>query len=42
MLMESSFLEQRDPSFMAEYYSTPSTLAVEYLNIMVIGMKNFG
>ena len=36
------FLEQRDTSFMAEYYSTPGTSAVDILNIMLIGMKLFG
>ena len=32
------YLEQRDTSFMAEYYSTPDTQAVDILT----GMKNFG
>jgi hypothetical protein len=35
---ESTFLEKRDTSFMAEYYNTPGTLNLEFLNIMPIGM----
>ena len=36
------YLEQRDTSFMAEYYATPGTaVLLIYQNIMLIGMKNF-
>ena len=37
-----TFLEKKDPSYMATYYDTPSTSRGPYLNTMLIGMLIFG
>ena len=36
------YLEQRDTSFIAEYYATPGSSSVDIPNIMLIGMRIFG